>query len=292
MQNSSSKEGVDALSKALHAIHVTCLLPDGSDDPSKANQLAEIYALSILYHNHLQNFTKVKQLVSKVLQLNFLLNPKTTAIIYKHGGIAYLREGRWTDAHAAFVEAFRNFEEAGARAESILCLQYLVFACLLSGSGINPFHDPGVRVYTTNTEVSFINTLAEAYLQNSLFECESILDLNKHLLNEDLVQIHVPQLLKSIKKRILVSLTKSCMTLCMNNITQRLHLTLTEVEALIVEIILEGEMHVSIDQVNAVLCTTNSRNSAGNDREGKYISYLCLVDNIGRLSRSVLGCVE
>jgi len=50
----------DTLEKKLQAMHKECQLPDGTDDPSKGNQLMDIYALEISMYSARNNNRKLK----------------------------------------------------------------------------------------------------------------------------------------------------------------------------------------------------------------------------------------
>lgn len=107
-------------------MHKECQLPDGKDDPSKGNQLMEIYALEIQMHSARANFRKLKvcslslsvssfcfvcftlslthslsyihthtprvqELYERALQIKGLCNPRVSGIIHECGGKMHMR---------------------------------------------------------------------------------------------------------------------------------------------------------------------------------------------------------
>jgi len=281
----------ERLSKSLDNMYSACRLPDGSDDHSKGNQLLEIYALSIHMEDVKQNNKKLKELYTRALNINGLCNPKTSGVIYECGGKMHLRESHWSEANTAFIEAFRNFDEAGARVECVSCLKYLVLANMLSGSNINPFDEPRAKAYASASEISAMNNLVEAYQRKSLADFERILKSNKKsLLEDEVIQTYLPAVRKTLKKHIFLDLVKPYINLSMGFIEQQLQLSTSEAEGLIVELILDGEVDATIDQISSVLYVKNTGGSTEANR--KYISCGRWVKNLSSLSHSVLTKVN
>jgi len=279
------------LSKSLDNMYAACRLPDGSDDHSKGNQLLEIYALSIHMEDVKQNNKKLKELYTRALNINGLCNPRTSGVIYECGGKMHLRESHWNEANTAFIEAFRNYDEAGARAECVSCLKYLVLANMLSGSNINPFDEPRAKAYSAAPEISSMNSLVEAYQKKSLNDFERILKSNKKsLLDDEVIQTYLPAVRKTLKKHIFLDLVKPYINLSMGFVEQQLQLSKAEAEDLIVELILDGDVDATIDQISSVLLVKNTPGSTEANR--KYISCGRWVKNLSSLSHSVLTKVN
>jgi len=281
----------DRLSKSLDNMYGACRLPDGSDDHSKGNQLLEIYALSIHMEDVKQNNKKLKELYTRALNINGLCNPKTSGVIYECGGKMHLRESHWNDANTAFIEAFRNYDEAGARTECVACLKYLVLANMLSGSNINPFDEPRAKAYSAAPEISSMNSLVESYQKKSLNDFEKILKTNKKsLLDDEVIQTYLPAVRKTLKKHIFLDLVKPYMNLSMGFIEHQLQLSKAEAEDLIVELILDGDVDANIDQISSVLYVKNTPGSIEAGR--KYLSCGKWVKHLSSLSHSVLTKVN
>jgi len=277
----------DRLSKSLDKMHAACRLPEGSDDPSKGNQLLEIYALSLQLETFKQNNKKLKELYTRALSIHGICNPKMSGVIYECGGKMLLRESRWSEANTAFIEAFRCFDESGARNECISCLKYLVLANMLSGSNINPFDEPRAKAYAIASEIATMNKLVEAYQRKSLVDFERTLKTDKKSLFEDeVIQTYLPAVRKILKKHIFLDLVKPYRNLSMNFIQQHLQLDTSEAEGLIVELILDGKVDATIDQINSVLCVKNIAGSM--EMINKYFSCGSWVNNLSLLSHSVM----
>jgi COP9 signalosome complex subunit 2 len=286
------KKDWNRLSQILEGMYLGCILPDsdGSDDLSKSDQLLDIFAISIQFEEEKQNHKRLKELYNKALSINGVCNPKTYGIIYECGGKIHLRDSHWHEANTAFIEAFRNYDEVGARSEAISSLKYLVLTNMLSGSNINPFDEPRAKSYSSSPEIASMNDLVEAYQKNSLSDFERILITHKSLFIEDhIFQIYLPLVLKSLKTRIFLDLVKPCMNLSTRYLEQQLQLTTPEVEALIVDLILDGKINATLDQISSVLYLRNPINSETNR---KYLSCGSWVKHSSTLSHSITNKVS
>jgi len=279
------------LSRSLDNMYAACRLPDGSDDHSKGNQLLDIYALTIQMEEVKQNNKKLKELYTRALKINGLCNPKTLGVIYECGGKMHLRESHWNEANTAFIEAFRNFDEAGGRSEGITCLKYLVLANMLSGSNINPFDEPRAKAYSGSPEIASVNNLVEAYQKKSLNDFEKIVKSNKKsILDDDVFQTYLPAVRKVLKKQIFLDLVKPYMNLSMRFIEKQLDLSTAEAEDLIVELILDGDVDATLDQISSILYVKNTPGSTESNR--KYLSCNKWTKNLSSLSHTVLTKVN
>jgi COP9 signalosome complex subunit 2 len=282
----------DRLSRSLDTMHAACRLPDGSDDiHNKGNQLLDIYALYIHMEDMKKNNKKLKELYIRAGKITGFCNPKTTGVINECGGKMHLRESHWNEANTAFIEAFRNYSEVGEKSQSAACLKYLVLANMLSGSNINPFDEPRAKAYSNLPEIAAMCGLVEAYQRKSLHDFERILNANKKsLLEDEVIQTYLPAVRKILKKHIFLDLVKPYTILSMKFIEQQLQLSTSEAEDLIVELILDGLVDATIDQIAAVLYIQNTPGSIEVSR--KYVSCDPWTKHLNSLTRNVLTKVN
>jgi len=259
-------------------MHRECQLPDGTDDPSKGNQLMDIYALEISMYSARNNNRKLKELYERAIKLKGLCNPRIAGIIHECGGKMHMRERNWTDANTDFFEAFKNYgtlfnsfssrviwvdslisggggvDDAGARKQSCQCLKYLVLANMLSNSNVNPFHEQRAKSYQNNKEIEAMLNLVEAYQNSDLKRFERELRSSKEsVMDDEFIASYIPDLMKKIRCRVLLERIKPYTNITIGFIAKELNISAKEVEPLLVELILDGKIQGRIDQINQIL---------------------------------------
>jgi len=270
-------------------MHKECQLPDGKDDPSKGNQLMEIYALEISMHSARANFRKLKELYEKALQIKGLCNPRISGIIHECGGKMHMRERNWETANTDFFEAFKNYDDAGARQNSCQCLKYLVLANMLSKSKINPFDDSRAKSYQNNAEIQAMISLIDAYQHNEIRTFEKVLKKKKkNIMGDEFIADYIQDLMKSLRSEVLLSLIRPYTNISIGFISKELNVSSKEVEELLVELILDNRIRGHIDQINQMLLLSATKSSAF----WKYRSIQKWTDNLISLEKSILGRVN
>ncbi|XP_049849419.1 COP9 signalosome complex subunit 2-like [Schistocerca gregaria] len=244
----------ELLEKKIVEVHQHCLLPDGEEDLSKSNELIEMYALQICMYSARGNTRVLKELYEKALRIRGLCNPRVTGVIYQCGGKMYMKEKNWLAANTDFFEAFKNFDDAGARAQSTECLRYLVLTNMLSGSTINPFHEQRARSYQDCEEIEAMTSLVEAYQRHDITEFKKRLQASSALLLSDpLIAEHLNDLMKALHCGALVERVRPYTRIALSYIASELSVPVEEVEALVIELILDGKIKGKVDQVTRVL---------------------------------------
>jgi len=274
------------LEKKLNAMHKECQLPDGSDDPAKGNQLMDIYALEISMYSARGNNRKLKELYERALKIKGLCNPRIAGIIHECGGKMHMRERNWQEANTDFFEAFKNYDDAGARKQSCQCLKYLVLANMLSGSEVNPFHEQRAKSYQNNKEIEAMIALVEAYQKNELKKFERELRSNKEaIMDDEFIADYIQDLMKKIRSRVLLDRIKPYTNITIGFIAKELNITSPDVEALLVELILDGDIQGRIDQINQILRLSGTKSS----NYFKYRAWSKWADNLVTLEKTLFG---
>lgn len=242
------------LEKKLEAMHKDCLGPDGKDDHSKGNQLMDIYALEIAMESQRENFPKLRSLYERAMKIPGLANPRVSGVIHECGGKMHMRERHWQEAFTDFFEAFKNFDDAGLRTNSSQCLKYLVLANMLSGSDINPFHEQRARSYQDNTEIKAMIALVEHYQKKDIRRFESVIAANKQaLLGDAFLASFMDDLMKKLRSGVLMVRIKPYTNMSLDFIAMELGIKTEDVTALLVELILDGQVAGKVDQINQIL---------------------------------------
>lgn len=276
----------DALERKLTSMHKECQLPDGSDDPSKGNQLMDIYALEISMFSARGNNRKLKELYERALKIKGLCNPRIAGIIHECGGKMHMRERNWEMANTDFFEAFKNYDDAGARKQSCQCLKYLVLANMLSGSDINPFHEQRAKSYQSNKEIEAMINLVEAYQRHDLRKFERELKTNKEAIMEDtFIADYIQDLMKKIRSEVLQDRIKPYTNITIGFIARELNIDAASVIDLLVELILDGQVNGRIDQIQQILRLSGAKSS--NDLKYKALSKWA--EQINSLEKSIFA---
>ena len=164
-----------------------------------------------------------------------------------------MAERQWKEAATDFFESFKSYDEAG-QPSRIRCLKYLVLANMLMESAVNPFDAQEARPFRSDPEVVVITSLVSAYQHNSIADFEAILQAHHAQIMEDsFIRDYIEDLLKNIRTQVLVKLIKPYTKISIPYICKNLNIPESDVEALLVSMILDGKIDAQIDQINHVV---------------------------------------
>lgn len=244
------------LQKILDELKKSCMLPDGSENPRKGNQLLEVYSLEIQMHMEKKDTKKVKEFYEKGFA-TAKKNPGTLnsklAIFHFVGGKLKMEEHDWNAAYSSFFEAFNFFEEAGSRFK-IPCLKYILLANMLNNSTINPFASPETKNLQNNNEIKPMAELLAAYQHNEIDRFESILNKNKKVIMDDpFIAQFIANVLREIRTQVLLELIKPYTKVTIPFLAKKLNILPGEVQELLVFLILDAKVVGHIDQVKQEL---------------------------------------
>lgn len=248
------REEFNELSKILRHLRESCLTPEGIEDQKKGTQLLEIYALEIQMYTAQKNNKKLRELYEKSLKVKSAIpHPRIMAVIRECGGKMFMAEEMWEEAQKDFFEAFKNYDEAGS-ARRIQCLKYMVLANMLSRSEINPFAAPETASYKNDREIIAMTNLVQAYEDNDVLLFEKILRTNKKTIMDDrFIMMYLQDLLKGIRTRVLKARLQPYTAVRIAFMAKELNIPEEDVLSLLVSLILDGEIHGKIDEVNGLL---------------------------------------
>ncbi|KAN0019572.1 hypothetical protein ACTFIV_008606 [Dictyostelium citrinum] len=272
------------LAKILRDLHKSCELEDGTDDQKKGSQLVDIYALEIQMYTETKNNKKLKDLYKKALEIKSAIpHPRIMGIIRECGGKMHMAEKEWEKAHTDFFEAFKNYDEAG-NSRRIQCLKYLVLACMLMLSTINPFDSTEAKPYKNDPDILAMTNLVMAYEKNDIYAFEKILkDNRKTIMDDPFIRMYIEDLLRNIRTQVLLKLLKPYTRIRISFISKELNIPSSDVESLLVSLILDNKIRGSIDQVNQQLELDTAKSSA----YWKYTSIHKWANQIGQLSGGI-----
>jgi len=180
------------------------------------------------------------------------------AIFHFCGGKILMEQREWEKAHSSFHEAFRFFEEAG-QSLRIPCLKYILLANMLLVSGIDPFDSPEAKNLRHHPEIEPMANLLVAYQNNAIHDFERILRQNdKAIRGDPFIRSFMDDLLREMRTQVLLILIKPYTRIRIGFLAQELNIKATEVESLLVDLILDNKIVGKIDQVNQLLSLESS----------------------------------
>jgi len=244
------------LAKVLEDLHKSCLLPNGSVDPKKGSNLIDIYSIEIQLALNSKDRKRTQDIYQKALKVAKenpgILNSRL-AIFHYCGGKIYMEASDWENAYSSFQEAFHFFEEAGNNLK-IPCLKYILLANMLRNSTIDPFTSPNTANLKSHKEIAPMASLALAYTNHDITNFEKILRENKTvILGDPFIAFFLKDLLREVRTQVLLELIKPYTRIRTNFLAQELNIPQTEVESLLVDLILDNKIVGQIDQVGQVL---------------------------------------
>ncbi|KAG2387063.1 hypothetical protein C9374_002098 [Naegleria lovaniensis] len=248
----------DRLNTCISDLKRWCMLEDGvTPDEKKSSNMLDVYVLEIQMYSEQNQLKKLAQLYQKCIGIisggAVVLNPRITGIIRECGGKMYMREKKWAEAFNDFFEAFKSYDEAG-NPRRIDCLKYLVLASILSQSSINPFDANEAKPYKGHSDIVAMTDLVQHYQQANIKEFDKVLKNNrKAILEDNFMKEYIEDLLKTIRIRVLGKIMKPYTRIKMSFLGKELSISTEDVEALVVDMILDGKLDGYIDQVNQMI---------------------------------------
>jgi len=272
------------LAKIIKELKKTCTNDDGSPDLKKGTQLLEIYALEVQMYNANKNNKKLKEIYNQSLHIKTgIAHPRIMGILRECGGKMHMNEHEWEKAYIDFFEAFKNYDEAGSP-RRIQCLKYMVMACMLSSSGINPFDSPDVKAHKSNPQIVAMTNLVNAYIGNNIKDFEKILKENQStIMDDEFIRAFIEELLRNIRTRVLLELVSPYTRIQVPFISKELNIPSAEVESLLVSLILDSKILGHIDQVNQLLLMRPNGNASN-----RYHTIERWTNQLGKLHGTVL----
>lgn len=273
------------LSRILKELHRSCQRADGSDDHKKGTQLIEVYALEIQMYTATKNTKKLKQLYEKALQVKSAIpHPRIMGVIRECGGKMHMSAQNFESAHSDFFEAFKNYDEAGNN-RRIQCLKYLVLASMLELSDIDPFDSPEAKPYINNKEIVSMTNLHAAYRGKDVRRFEEVLKENSStIMHDTFIREHVEELVNRFRSQVLLELIAPYTRIEISFAAQQLNIEMSELEQLLVSLIIDGKIRGRIDQLNNRLILNDAEIETG---EAKYKAIQNWSDELFRLRTSM-----
>lgn len=176
-------------------------------------------------------------------------HPKIQGVIRECGGKMYMSEKDWAKAQVDFFESFKSYDEAGSP-QRVQVLKYLVLAHMLMDSTINPFDSQETKPYKNHDEILAMTNLVSAYQRRDVHEAEKILRENKATIMDDpFISFYITDVLRSLRTQWILEIIKPYTRIEIGYLARQLGIPSSEVEAILVSLILDDKIQGSIDQV-------------------------------------------
>jgi COP9 signalosome complex subunit 2 len=245
----------DQLEREIAKMHEWCMEGDQAEQ-RKATQRLNVYALEIQLYTERYDPVKIRNVYQAAMSIRSAIPPpRVLGIIRESGGKMYMRQSMWAEAHECFLQAFRSFDEAGDH-RRIACLKYLVLASMLSGSEINPFATNEAQSYQKDPEIVAMTELINACTHNDIKQFDRVLKDKKNsrsILEDPFLYSYLEPLIRKVRCQVLLVMVKPYTIVRLAHIARQLMVSEDDAESLCVAMILDGQLHGRIDQLNGVV---------------------------------------
>lgn len=222
---------------------------------SSSTHLMEIYALQIQLYSRLKDTKTLREIFSKAMRVQGgIPHPRTLALIQELGGKMHMASKEYDAACTTFFQAFKSYDEAGD-GKRLRCLKYLVLATMLDASSINPFDSQEVRPYKNDPEIIAMTNLVDAFHGNDIKTFDRILDRNEgRVMDDEFIREYVSDLRRTIRKQVLLKVVQPYTRISLQSLSRELNgISVKEIEALLVSLILDRDIDGKIDQIEGIL---------------------------------------
>ncbi|CAM9094694.1 unnamed protein product [Pylaiella littoralis] len=231
---------------------------DGSNAVKRGTQLLEIFALQILMHSRQRDKKKLREVYERAQRVTSAVpHPRTLATILECGGKMHMQQEReWDHACTAFFQSFKNYDEAGDP-ERLQVLKYLVMASILHESKIDPFDSQEAKPYKEDPEIVAMTNLVTAFRNKQIKDFERILKTHHaSLMGDPFIKLYMDDILRTMRTQVLLKAIAPYTRVRLPYLASELNgIPVSDVEDLLVSLILDGKVDGKIDQVNeVVLC--------------------------------------
>jgi len=121
---------------------------------------------------------------------------------------------------------------------------------MLSRSSVNPFDAAAAKAYQNDPQIVAMTSLVNAYNQGDIKSFEKTLSNSKSILEDAFLRLFIEDLLRTIRTMVLVKLVRPYSRITIPFIAKELNISDSEVESLLVSLILDSQILGKIDQVN------------------------------------------
>lgn len=192
----------------------------------------------------------------KALSSSAIVDPRILGIVREAFAMKALGDQDWEGAYRDFYEAFTSFQQAGSP-KAVQCLRYTLLANMVAGMEVDPFDSQEAKAYQREPLVAAMVALRQAYEKDDMAKFDSVLrDPKSAILSDATMLEHLDPLVRNFRARVVLRRVMPYRTVRLGFLATELKVSLSEVEALLASLILDGRLHGAIDQIDGVLTLT------------------------------------
>jgi len=211
-------------------------------------------------------YEKTKNLIKGVV------SAKSQAILRECWGKMFGDDGQWAQAKGEFWQAFTLYQSSGLLNNAKDCLKYAVVASMLSPEDRPAKEEKGAKQpaagqdkkaaslfdakeakqFEQNPDVAAISKLQQAYDKSDVAQFMSCADqIDKSA--DEFIRKHLSSMVREFQGKAIVQLVRAYRKIRLDHIAFALRITDNQVESLLIQLILDGEISGVIDQVKGIL---------------------------------------
>merc|ERR1719361_1407849 len=235
------------LQPLIDKMHSACKA-NGTDDPKKADQLIQIYAVRIeqmFATGDMSQLEKIYHLTNK-LSAN-VSEYRSAPILAEFRGKYFSEQRDWGKAYGEFFEAIKkNSDQSRAK----LCVKYLVLVTMLGEENADPFASREVKIYETDKTVAPMVSLYKYFLENQIYKLDTLFKKEEQsLCSDSFISKLLPQIAVKLRKKTLVAILRPYQRVKLNWLAGQLYYDSARTEQLLIGMILDGTILARINQV-------------------------------------------
>jgi len=161
-------------------------------------------------------------------------------------------QGQWGRAYPEFFGAFVCYQEGGDPESAKRCLKYAVMTNMLAKGEQNPMAAPEARVFAPDPEVAPIVQLQAACAAGDVEAFGKCLQ-TFYCTADDFMQSCLSSTVDEFQRLAAIKILKSYKRIHIGELATKLQLPQEKTEELLVQLILDGRLGGSIDQVRGIL---------------------------------------
>jgi COP9 signalosome complex subunit 2 len=221
----------------------------------------------------------------KALSSSAIVDPRVLGVVREAFGSKSMAAGDWHAAYRDFYDAFSAYQQAGSP-RAVQCLRYTLLANMVANMSVDPFDSPEAKAFQRDPLIASFVQLRQAFENDDMARFDATLrDPASHILDDPTMVEHLEPLFRNFRSRIILRRVKPYRSVRLEFLASELKISSSQVEDLLVALILDGKLHGTLDQVAGVLVLTASGSST---QEKTYAALSATTSSLRRVHATVL----
>ncbi len=255
----TAREGVDLLYSLLNS---------GAEEDVRRRQdrLVDVYAQEIRVARMMKDTATLKSLYRKTRSVQFnAVDPRVQAVLKEFMMQYCADQGDWEEAYSLAFQAFNSCRELGDADGARRCLLYSMTANMICNADTNPMEAKEAKVYENSTPIITAVGKLRAAFENGDVDSfgDTLAELDRLCkgAGEDWVRKHFSEIGRQFKRRALRRIIRAYSIVTLRHLSRRLRCSDEDAQEVVVQMILDGELQATVDEVAKVvtIVSTNQR---------------------------------